>query len=573
MHYPELKAPQKSQLVTQVFPGYDCNPRPREGAMHHMQNLSGRHYPLLATRQPRLTVREMQNPGGLIAKDALYWVDDGVFYANGQPVPGFDLEKSMKQLVSMGAYILIWPDRKYINTQNLTDFGAIDHAFTTGEATLAPCRQDGEDYDMDAAIHSPTAPEDPANGQLWLDTSNETHILCQYSQAAGEWTAIPTVYLKLTAPGVGQGFSAFDGVALSGFTGENEHLNGDVVLQAAGEDYVVFPGLIDQALTASGITLKREAPPMDFICEANNRLWGCCYGLVEGKPVNEIYASKLGDFKNWKCFMGLSTDSYAVSLGTDGVFTGAVNYQGCPVFFKEGCLHRIYGSQPSAFQLQTLLCQGVARDSAASLCQGEGVLFYKSPSGVMRYDGSLPQRISQPLGETRYHAGVGGVAGSQYYLSLMDETGEPHLFVYDDGKGLWYRQDAERPLAFQPLDDKLYYLTATHLKCDRGGEEIFPWQMVTPAMGFDYPQQKFLSRWLIRAAAEKGEPIHLAIQYDSSGVWEPAGEILGRGMAASFVIPVIPRRCDHLQLRLWGQGEFKLFSLARILEKGGDTPC
>ena len=71
----------------------------------------------------------------------------------------------------------------------------------------------------------------------------------------------------------------------------------------------------------------------------------------------------------------------------------------------------------------------------------------------------------------------------------------------------------------------------------------------------------------------KGAAVRMELQYDSSGVWEPAGEIAGRGMAASFVVPIIPRRCDHLQLRLSGEGEFKLFSLTRILEKGGDTPC
>ena len=40
-----------------------------------------------------------------------------------------------------------------------------------------------------------------------------------------------------------------------------------------------------------------------------------------GEAVNEIYASKLGDFRNWRCFEGLSTDSYAAARGSDGAFT------------------------------------------------------------------------------------------------------------------------------------------------------------------------------------------------------------------------------------------------------------
>ena len=56
--------------------------------------------------------------------------------------------------------------------------------------------------------------------------------------------------------------------------------------------------------------------------------------------VNELYACKLGDFKNWNCFLGISTDSYVASVGTDGPWTGAVTYLGNPIFFKETCLHK-----------------------------------------------------------------------------------------------------------------------------------------------------------------------------------------------------------------------------------------
>ena len=37
-----------------------------------------------------------------------------------------------------------------------------------------------------------------------------------------------------------------------------------------------------------------------------------------------------------------------------------------------------------------------------------------------------------------------------------------------------------------------------------------------------------------------------------------------------FLFPVRPHRCDHLQLRLSGQGEMRLLSISRILETGSD---
>ena len=582
--YPTLKEPEQSVLTTQVFYGYDHNPRARDGAFYNMENMSGRSYPLITTRRGRKIFRErMTNPSGLIAKDQLYWVDSGVFYAGGNAVNGFTLKNGPKQLVSMGAYIVIWPDKKYINTQDLTDYGSIDNTVTLngGTLTIEPAMQDGTVYDMSTVISSSTAPAAPENGALWIDTSGATHIMNRYNASTESWVQIPTVYLKITAAGIGAGFSDGDGVTISGLKSDMladqvAFLNADTILHGVGKDYLLVVGILDQVVTienAAGVKVARQCPDMDYICESNNRLWGCYYGLINGKPVNEIYASKLGDFRNWRTYAGLSTDSYAVSVGTDGVFTGAVNYQGYPMFFKETCIHRVYGNQPSSYQMQTSLCRGVEKGSAASLCQVGEVLYYKGRTEVLAYDGSVPQNVGQALGDVRYSGGVGGSIGNLYYLSMLGPDGEPNLFVYDAEKAMWYREDMERPLMFAQLDDDLFFMTSDTIKAVSGGTETDPWRLDTAVMGYEYPEQKYLSRWLIRASAEAGQAVRVFFQYDSSGEWEPAGEIVGQGMASSFLVPVIPRRCDHMQLRLEGEGEFKLFSLSRVLEKGGDPIC
>lgn len=582
MFYPNLNAPGQSVLTTTVFAGYDHNPRGRDGTFYHMTNITGRAYPLAAAREPRRKVWAAAKPRGLVAKDALYWVDGDTLYANGLAVEGLRLDPDTpKQLISMGAYLVIWPDRMYVNTQDLTDFGSMDQRYqlAQGQVTLTPCQLDGTPYEVEAASLSPVPPESPGDGALWVNTAEPAHTLHRYSAALGEWTAIPTVYLRIAAPGIGKGFAAGDGVTLSdlSYTGDSadlshqvEQLNGDTLLQKAEEDAVTIVGLLDQALTLTSVTLKREAPAMDYLCEANNRLWGCFYGLKDGKPVNEIYASSLGDFKNWRAYAGLSTDSYAVSLGSDGVFTGAVNYQGCPTFFKETCLHRVYGATPGSFQLQTTTCRGVEKGSAASLCQVGETLYYKGRTQVMAYDGSLPQPVSHALGDERYTAGVGGAWGSLYYLAMKDAAGGAHLFVYDTDRGFWHREDDLYPLAFTPMNDDLYALTEEGIYALSGGDEKVSWSLTTAVAGYEYPEQKYLSRWLIRAAAEAGEKVTVSFQYDSSGVWETAGELTGQGMARTFLVPVIPRRCDHLQLRLEGAGSFKLYSLSRVLEQGGD---
>lgn len=68
---------------------------------------------------------------------------------------------------------------------------------------------------------------------------------------------------------------------------------------------------------------------------------------------------------------------------------------------------------------------------------------------------------------------------------------------------------------------------------------------------------------------EAGALVDLYIQYDSNGIWERKGSIVCRN-TNSFMVPVIPRRCDHCQVKLVGSGDVKVFSIARILEVGSD---
>ena len=61
------------------------------------------------------------------------------------------------------------------------------------------------------------------------------------------------------------------------------------------------------------------------------------------------------------------------------------------------------------------------------------------------------------------------------------------------------------------------------------------------------------------------------VQYDSDGVWRSAGGITAaNAMTDACLFPVRPHRCDHLQLKLSGQGEVRILSISRILELGSD---
>ena len=171
---------------------------------------------------------------------------------------------------------------------------------------------------------------------------------------------------------------------------------------ASGADYVIFEGVmrverVDEA--SLQLRLFPTLPKLDHWILHGNRLWGCRYGEdVNGKFVNCIYASKLGRPDLWYALDGLSSDSYFVNVGEPGAFTGVGVVGDCPVFFKENCIHKIYGSIPANFQMQNTTCRGVQRGSAGSLAISNEILYYKSRSDVCAYDGSLPVGISEQFG-------------------------------------------------------------------------------------------------------------------------------------------------------------------------------
>ena len=423
-------------------------------------------------------------------------------------------------------------------------------------------------------------PENPTNGQYWLDTSGKLHTLKQWAEATSQWVSVPTVYLKLSANGIGKGFKQYDGIRLSGLTGNEqvEKLNGSQILYDVGESYLVIVGLVDETTKVTSGTVKtaRKVPSMDFITESGNRLWGCKYGIVDGQAVNAVYGSALGDFRNWNTFAGLSTDSYAADRGSDGVFTGAAAYLGTVLFFKEHSMERLYISAAGAHQITSLQCPGVKQGSSRSLAVADGVLYFHGSGGVYAFDGSMPRLVSACFGDERYESAVGGAAEGRYWLSAR-RSGRDHLFVYDTARGLWHRQDGLRVKQFAVSGGVLYGLAADGVTALQGapdGDEAAPdWYAETGELGLDTPEQKFLQRLELRLSPDSGAWVKAHVSYDEGRTWHYAGSLQGDGRRLrAGLLAVRPVRCPQLRLRLTGHGGCRIYSISAVYERGSDLP-
>ena len=480
----------------------------------------------------------------------------------------------------MGAYVIIMPDKKYINTVDTADFGDIEATFVSNtEVSFELSTISGEVY-ADTVI-SPDEPENPKNLDYWIDTSTVPNSLKQYSETSGMWVTIVTTYVKISATGIGSKFSQYDGVTISGIVNDKlKDLNGTMVVWAKGDDYIVVVGLLDEVIkqTAAQGTVKveRRMPNMDYLVESGNRLWGCRYGeAVNGDFVNEIYASKLGDFRNWNCFMNVSTDSYAASCGTDGPFTGAITFLGSPLFFKENCVHKVFGNYPANFQIQDTACRGVQSGCNESLAIVNETLFYKARSGICAFDGSLPVEVSYALGSEVYNSAVGGAHGNKYYVSMKDLHGMWHLFVYDTARSMWHKEDNLHASAFCSHKGELYCIDddAKNIITMFGSGTEDPnkvqWMVETGEMGIATPDMKYISSLNVRLSLDAGTKVEFYAKYDMSDEWVHICTVFGTNLR-SYFIPIRPRRCDHMKLRVNGEGMGQVYSITKTIERGSN---
>lgn len=580
MRYPKLQPVATSRKMVDQFRGYNHNIRIGDGEMYDMRNLTSDYFPVLSPRKRRGFYVKPASPQGLIAKEELCYVDGTAFVMGTTRVEmGLSTaeEDCPKRLTSMGAYVIIMPDKKYINTKDLEDYGDIEASYTSsGQVSFQLSTITGEIYE-DVSI-GPDAPGTPENLDYWIDTSDTPNVLKQYSEISGMWVSIATTYIKISATGIGKKFNQYDGVNISGIQSNKlQDLNASMVIWEKGDDFIVVVGILAEVTTQTqAITVARQMPIMDYITESGNRLWGCRYGTaLNGEVVNEIYASKLGDFKNWSCFMGLSTDSYAASCGTDGPFTGAITHMGYPLFWKENHVHQVYGNFPSNFQIQDTACRGVQEGCHDSLAIVNETLYYKSRTGICAFDGALPVEASYALGNEAYSNAVGGAHGNKYYVSMMDKDGGWHLFVYDSLKGMWHKEDDLHSLAFCSFKGELYAIDGDGLNIitmlGSGEEDAEPvsWMMETGELGLSSPDMKYISRLIIRMMMEPDARVDIYARYDMSDEWIHQCAIFGTELR-SFSIPIKPRRSDHMKLKIIGTGVTKVYSITKVIEQGSD---
>ena len=596
---------------------YGCTEAEYSGGM----NFSARDFPALSTRLPRRRLQELAGLNGMYHLNGLLTVcgQDLVYTPDEAPAQPVTVKNavadSRKTMVGIGTKILIFPDKVAFDTADgsVAPLGAAWEAGSLS-VSFAPCDASGNTYEV--KDKGTKEPEHPQDGQLFLKLNepdkpySAENTLEVYSEASGNWTVIPLDYCLVTAEGIGAEFRVWDTVTLTGTGAEQagqwvgldgdrivygvtettlrlradpggEHFYGRLVHNGSSAVWVSMDGTQrEEYFPAEGVKAERRVPDLEYLTECDNRVWGC------SSSENVIYACKLGDPTNWFSYRGIAADSYAVTVGSDGPFTGAATCMGYALFFKENTLHKLCGTKPSDFQLTSLRCRGVAKNAARSLCVLNETLYYLSPDGVMAWDGSIPTKVSAVLDASRLanvQSAVGGALDGRYYLHISRTAGtqgQTRLLVYDTERGLWHEEDvcscdmASTGGQLYLWDGQALWAADPSRESDwqstEGVEQQVSFELVTGDIGQDGAEQRYLSRLTLRLDAACASTVEVALSYDG-GPWETVASLTAREARRSYDLPLVPRRHSTLRLRLRGKGQITLRSLAKNLAaaKGG----
>ena len=423
----------RKQII--AFAGLNYGQGAGDGELAESWGLSSACFPCLSQRDGRKTAGTYTSPTGLYARGKLCVVDGTDFLYDGKVVG--HVTAGEKQFATINTKIVIFPDKVYYDTE-AEKFGMLaaeypgfpgDVTFMANTLTVPEqsyIDQAAENAETKGSVAADTsitaytgASVDKTTGALTMSggtagtpdklkagdyiqydcDSSKEYMVVQSSAKQSDGTYQITYLLHTAAlhkyPGFDELFKAGDAIEISGCTTCAAN-NGSHIIRSLEARKLTFTKDIftKTGVEAGTVMLERKVPDLTCICECDNRIWG-----AEGKT---IYASALGDPTNFYVYDGVSTDSYAVAVGTEGEFTGCIAYSSTVLFWKENCLHKVLGSYPAQYEIYTYTVPGIQKGSEKSLAVINETLFYKGRNGVYAYSGGTPELLTENFGTRRF---------------------------------------------------------------------------------------------------------------------------------------------------------------------------
>lgn len=498
---------QHSKQYIVGFQGLNLGEGWADGEYSDCRNISTALAPCVTQRWGRVQEATYEAATALHAKNGLLVIDGGNVLYKGEVV-GTVEAGTRKQMASIGNIVVIFPDKAYYNVET-GDFGSMEETYEAAAGTLTF---------TDATI---------------------------------------------TSSGDAFNFKVGDAVTISG-CGVAENNKTIIVRGVEGSTLTFYENSFTAGTESEAVTIKREVPDLDFICESNFRLWG-----TKG---NTIHASAYNDPFNFQVFDGLTGDSYYIDTSTDGEFTGCIPYSTHICFFKENALYKLYGSKPSNYQVTVSQVYGVQAGCERSMCIINETLIYKGVNGFYAYTGGVPELISAKFGTVRFSEACAASDGERYYVS-MRRGGDWGLYVYDVLRDLWVQEDELHAVDMAWHDGHVYLLDVDGVlwsidrEADIGNLE---WSLTFCPFNETMNERKGYSKFHIRMELAAKAWLTVEVKRDHDRVWERVYTTHNE-RRRNITVPILPARCDSVEIRISGKGRCLLRTFIREFFVGSDV--
>lgn len=301
------------------------------------------------------------------------------------------------------------------------------------------------------------------------------------------------------------------------------------------------------------ISIEKVMPDFVDICSYENRMWGV--------TTDELRCSKLGDASEWDDFSvddygTLPSSCFCTPVETDGEFTAITSYNGSILAFKEDCIHRLYGSQPSEYTVNKITCPGVKKNCKKTLATVAGSLFYMGRNGIYRYNGSTVSLISRNLDIEGYEALCAG-GDERYYHIALKKDGNCQVYVYDTLYAIWNITTTPEDISEFVLTDKGLQAIGKNNIYSYGDSEDVLWNFVY-SFGAKEFTSKHLSSVSMRFYLAKGGNIN--VTYKSRIKEKTVIAKQGQGREEIVTISLPPYINEDYELVFSGKGDFTLIS-------------
>ena len=278
---------------------------------------------------------------------------------------------------------------------------------------------------------------------------------------------------------------------------------------------------------------------------------------IVGVKKNDIRVSALGDFVNFTEYADedgnpSATGAYATDVGSAGDFTGICVYNNVLLLFKRNMIYEMYGSMPYTI---TELCSVGCVDND-SICEINGILYWASPMGIVRYSGGVPAVISQKININTNGKVKAGTDGRKYYV-----YDEKHIYVFDTMYNVWHIEDDKKVSMYYSDCENLYMVSddGIYLVNSEDGTDLFEWEFKTKDYNFKSAERKNLSKLWIRTKMKNMSKLEIYVRQDG-GEWKRcAVKTAEKDEMFDFKLRI--KKCDSFALKFRGTGSVKVLDI------------